>query len=181
MNTNLPSKTAIIQYWQEHARDLADITGYVPDWDEPACWTCGYPVETWDNNSLERCHIIPKSLGGANSPSNIVLMCKVCHDTAPDTSDAEAFAQWAKSQSYIRRWLRDFIHALEDLGMPVDDAAQDRYATAMQQPAFELLREHAGYHWFRASRPGPGIKPATIASLLQRYLAPFPDTTGSLD
>lgn len=182
MSANLPSKTTIIQYWREHERELADILGHLPDWDEPACWVCSYPVETWDRVMLERCHIIPKSLGGANVPSNLVLMCRRCHDTAPNTSFIDDFAQWASVQSDFKRRERDMLNAFEDMGLPIDDASLTRYTAVIRQPAcIEFMREHSGSHWFRELRTGAGITPATLAALLRHYLASSPDTTSSLD
>ena len=56
------------------------------------CWRCGYIRD------LERCHVIPKSLGGSNSdPANFVLLCSMCHEEAPDVKDKNAMFEWIKS------------------------------------------------------------------------------------
>lgn len=56
------------------------------------CWCCGARAK------LQKCHIIPKALGGSAAPDNIVPMCARCHDEAPDVADSEALWSWIKSQ-----------------------------------------------------------------------------------
>lgn len=71
----------IISYWAKHA----DECGLNVDWAEAEnhCWRCGY------ERNLERCHIIPDSLGGKDEPSNLVLLCKRCHAEDPNVADPE--------------------------------------------------------------------------------------------
>ncbi len=47
------------------------------------CWRCGC------EKSLERCYIIPASLGGKDEPANLVLLCKRCHLDNPNITDPE--------------------------------------------------------------------------------------------
>jgi len=58
----------IVDYWKRHE----DECGLSVDWAEAheRCWRCGC------EKNLERCHIIPDSLGGKDEPSNLVLLCK---------------------------------------------------------------------------------------------------------
>ena len=63
-----PIKTTIqeaIDYWSEFVHE-SDIS---VDWSESDthCWRCGC------EKHLQRCHIIPDSLGGKDCPENIVL------------------------------------------------------------------------------------------------------------
>lgn len=53
------------------------------DWleeDSPSCFVCGY------YNSLEKCHLIPRALGGTNDLDNLVVLCQEHHRNAPNTS-----------------------------------------------------------------------------------------------
>ena len=111
-----PSKAEIVKYWKDwliaHGFNLG----------EPACWACSCwwepkydikdPNASWDEiyncwnkvRQLQRCHIIPESLGGSNEdPSNLFLMCKQCHDLAPDTTSKEMFFTWIEKQSWLKR------------------------------------------------------------------------------
>lgn len=171
----VPDKSAIVRYWQDHEQELVDILGYIPDWGEPACWVCGWAWDgkytKWNDIPLERCHIIPRARGGPNTPDNLVLMCITCHDLAPDVICLRGFAQWAKSQSWLRRTVREFLLSIEDMQLPLDDASLDRYTDALSSPVFiEFMRTHGSAHWFRNSRSGYQVKTASIASLLYLYL-----------
>ena len=62
------------------------------DWAEAAimCWRCGC------ERSTQKCHIVPKSLGGGDGPENIVALCAMCHDEAPNVADPDAMWDWIK-------------------------------------------------------------------------------------
>lgn len=60
------------------------------------CWKCT------KYKTLEECHIIPKSLGGLNDPSNLVLLCKDCHKQNPNVNDKEYYINWlTKSKNWF--------------------------------------------------------------------------------
>lgn len=60
------TKEAIISYWAKHQ----DECGLSVDWAEAGerCWRYGC------ERSLDRCHIVPDSLGGKDEPENLVLL-----------------------------------------------------------------------------------------------------------
>ena len=58
------------------------------------CWRCGYERET------ERCHVIPKSLGGEDKPYNYRLFCHDCHLEQPNVNDYEATDKWVRKTCY---------------------------------------------------------------------------------
>ena len=104
----MPSKSKVFEYWKERILEK----GFFIDWGEPSCWACGefwngrYDINgtyasykkilnAWEKAPLQRCHIVPVSLGGNQDESNLFLMCKQCHDLAPNTSFTEIFFQWA--------------------------------------------------------------------------------------
>ena len=79
----------LVDYWElkKYEGDMGT------DWDEAhkRCWRCGH-----DSSRLERCHIIPKSLGGSNKPENLVLLCNPCHKEAPDVTNKDSMWDWIK-------------------------------------------------------------------------------------
>ena len=91
-------KQDIIEYWMDSpnyangdevgmAIDQADL-----DEDGGRCWRCG------TTKNVQRCHIIPHSQGGGDEPSNLLLLCRDCHNDAPNVSNATAedFFNWMK-------------------------------------------------------------------------------------
>jgi hypothetical protein len=96
-------KTSIIQiadYWEEN-NDIYE-TELNFDWGDcrTHCWNCGDDKQSKSNPKtirLERCHIIPHSLGGVDMPHNYVLLCKDCHKIAPDITNPKYMWEWIKS------------------------------------------------------------------------------------
>lgn len=102
--------------------ELREVIGstqkYLPvfiDIGEPCCWACDKPVITsfekrcepivdvqgvWDEvkGNLQKCHIIPRSKGGEDVPSNLFLMCEKCHEESPDTVNSRSFFRWVYDQ-----------------------------------------------------------------------------------
>lgn len=113
---NLPSKSQIFEYWKDRLWGL----GIFIDWGEVACWACRFRygakyqikrshaswsevLNVWDRIPLQRCHIVSRSLGGLDDVSNLFLMCRECHDLAPNTDIPEIFFEWARAQSSSAR------------------------------------------------------------------------------
>lgn len=87
----------IVAYWVEHEIDLA------VDWSEAheRCWRCGY------KSGLEKRRIVSASLGGTDTPDNLVLLCGRCHREAPNHQDPQYLWRWlraTRSQSYDTYW-----------------------------------------------------------------------------
>lgn len=76
----------IVDYWKRHKEEC----GLSVDWAEAKymCWRCGCKKD------LQRCHIIPYSMGGEDKPSNLVLLCKRCHADGPNVDDPEIMWDW---------------------------------------------------------------------------------------
>ena len=106
------SKGQIAQYWIDWSIEHKKI----PPWDEygwdsgePSCMACGYWQEEWDakrtvkarweSTDLERCHIVPLFLGGADELANLVLMCKRCHQEQPDSKDPDVTYAYMKART----------------------------------------------------------------------------------
>jgi HNH endonuclease len=126
----LPSKAQIFSHWKDRFRDV----GIFIDWGEPSCWACNFHygvkydikssdaswskiLDGWDRVPLQRCHIVPRSLGGTDEPSNLFLMCRECHDLAPNTALPEIFFEWVRAQSSCRRESAKIEEALRSFGV----------------------------------------------------------------
>lgn len=90
--------SAIVDYWAPKI-DECDLS---IDWSEAEeyCWNCGSPKD------LTRCHIIPHSCGGKDTPSNYVLLCRKCHEEAPNVADPRIMWDWliAHSVSFYKTY-----------------------------------------------------------------------------
>ncbi|VDN46675.1 HNH endonuclease [Petrocella atlantisensis] len=82
-------KEDIVDYWFTNI----DESDFSVDASEALerCWRCGY------KRKLQRCHIIPDSLGGKDEPSNYVLLCERCHIDNPNVNDTEIMWDWLKA------------------------------------------------------------------------------------
>lgn len=65
-----------------------------------SCWRCG------SDQDIQRCHIIPDSLGGESEASNLVLLCARCHAEGPNLRDKRIMFDWIKS--YRTKWKDNF-------------------------------------------------------------------------
>lgn len=128
----------------------------------PRCWGCGRPavrdseLDKWINKTcgdgdediqlrnlwssketkhlLNRCHIVPGSLGGEDKPSNLFLMCEECHLLSPDTIYVSSFFKWVIQRRKQMWW--GTLHpnyALEQ----IDKMLQQDYDVTL----FELLNK----------------------------------------
>jgi hypothetical protein len=134
-------KESILRHWYCSPEFCIDLG-------EPLCWACRdtfrgrhfvvaanptwqHYVRAWTRAPLQRCHIIPRSMGGSNDASNLVLMCATCHDFAPDTTDPAYFFDWMRAQScYVRRW-REFQDAMRSFGADGTDPQTARILSGM--------------------------------------------------
>jgi len=146
------TKPWIKKSWDYHSQYISELD-VAPDWgdwetDWNMCWCCGH------RGTLQQCHIIPKSLGGSLDPSNIIPLCGICHDKAPDVSDKnEMFA-----------WVKENLTPLSGLGLGRYDHLNDILTTSLKnlkdeygdinaEELYDLIRKnyektssHAGQH-----------------------------------
>lgn len=174
---SMPSKAEIFEYW----KDWLIKEGF--DLGEPCCWACGrwwdtrYDVQdpeaswdeirrAWNRVPLQRCHIIPRSLGGSNDPSNLFLMCRECHDRAPNTTSREAFLTWVKGQSWIKRRMAEIKEEMETFNIKEEDL--EEMLQIVQSPGFiKWALKHIGIHLSQQS--GPKITMSTIIAAILEY------------
>lgn len=90
MSKNIRTKNQdIVYYWYSRINE-SDYSVDASD-AHTRCWRCGYKTK------LERCHIIPRSLGGEDIPSNLVLLCSRCHIENPNIADPEIMWDWLRA------------------------------------------------------------------------------------
>lgn len=180
---DLPPKSQIFDHWKNRFSEL----GFSIDWREPGCWACGFHyddkydlkhpaaawsaiLDCWDKVPLQRCHIVPRSLGGTNGVANLFLMCRECHDLAPNTSIPELFFEWARSQYWLAREGKKIQAALDSFGVGV----------ALQEHLRETIVSKDFVSWMAAKgglhRPQSNYAPrssrltyATIVGLALHY------------
>jgi hypothetical protein len=94
---SLPPVSAIVKYWKARGVRIA------VDWGngDKVCWRCATPLvrgsserHSEDDGCRHRAHIIPRALGGADTPDNLIILCRRCHVVAPDVKDPEFMWEW---------------------------------------------------------------------------------------
>jgi len=92
--------------------------------DEIVCWACGIlPYETVDSEKIEvlwnrdhlldRAHILARSKGGEDIPSNLFLLCPNCHAESPDTTNPKNFYAWIYYKRRFDNWAQIYKRELE--------------------------------------------------------------------
>jgi hypothetical protein len=180
-----PSKAQIFAYWRDRFPDL----GIFIDWGEPSCWACGfhygikYDIKSSDANwreifscwariPLQRCHIVPRSLGGADEPSNLFLMCRECHDLAPNTPFPSVFFEWVRAQCHGKRESAKVEEALRCFGISpeqyheLDQVLQSRDFKAWANDKIGLHRPQSNY-----PSTSCRLTPSTMIGLVAHYLS----------
>ena len=128
------NKFDIYNFWKDKAiTNIFEIKDYVDCKEEEGvlpviefpddicCWACGLPSwiisdekiselddleKDWNNEkSLQKAHILAKSLGGPEIANNLFLLCPTCHAESPDTRENANFFAWVyykrKNENYI--------------------------------------------------------------------------------
>ncbi|WP_081688886.1 HNH endonuclease [Inquilinus limosus] len=172
----LPSKAEIFGHWKDRFAGI----GIFVDWGEPSCWACGFHyaakydikspdanwneiLDGWGRIPLQRCHIVPRSLGGADKPDNLFLMCRECHDLAPNTALPEIFFEWARAQSYLRREMEKINEALRSFSVSPKQYCE--LLQVIQTSDFKLWkRGKLGLH-----RPQSKIRPGIVPTYSRNF------------
>ncbi|WP_376708401.1 HNH endonuclease [Bradyrhizobium australafricanum] len=180
---NLPSKAQIYDYWKHR---LSRLYFHVEP-RKPRCWACGFNygarydikrpdagwdeiLQRWNRIPLQRCHIIPRSLNGSDSLSNLFLLCRECHDLTPNTSIPEVFFRWGRTQNWELREdakLRDAMRAFRidtDSLRQLDQVLNSSEFRYWMSGKFGLHRPQSNYAPI-SSR----LTPATLVGLALHY------------
>ena len=175
-----------VEYWLSRI-DECDLS---VDWSEAEerCWRCGC------ERNLERCHIVPDSLGGADEPSNIVLLCKRCHADGPNVSDKEIMWDWIKAYKvafYDTFWMHmgmkeyRFIYGksvkdeLEDIVNAADNSEEIDLEEVIKQTQLRLrdsLSVHFGQPYFNNATIA-GMYRMMLKEIAEMYNVEFPVKT----
>ena len=173
----IPSKGEILVYWKDW------LIEYGFDINEPTCWACGtwwddkYDIkkvyasmeeikEHWNRAPLQRCHIIPKSLGGSDDVSNLFLMCSECHDLAPDTTSREMFFKWVNTQNWLKRKFDRLKDALDSFGLNEKDVEELAVTLATMKDK-KVLSEKMGIHFNQNGKGSEFSISSFIAAILE--------------
>lgn len=175
----LPSKAEIFRYW----KDKIHLHSNWIDWGEPSCWACGwgwngrYDIKDskasleiiercWESAPLQRCHIVPKHLQGSGTVENLFLMCRECHDLAPNTPIREIFFQWTKCQSWFKR--NELILKAEMEVWGIHEDLYPKFTEDLHSDDFKLwTKNRVGLHWPQSGYSGFGkrLTPSTMLGL----------------
>lgn len=116
---NPPSHKKIIKHYMDNEGYESFLGWWVFDniaecsLGEYFCWGCGVPCNKV--SYLEKAHIVPKTLGGKNEPSNFFLLCKGCHEESPDTGIPDIFFKWLSNKgSYMTTGVLELMAIVED-------------------------------------------------------------------
>jgi HNH endonuclease len=184
-SVSLPRKSEITEYWKTHL----EVLDLFVDWGEPGCWACGFHygdkydvtrptakwaqiLSRWDRVPLQRCHIIAKSLGGADTIDNLFLMCRECHDNQPNTSIPEIFFDWVRNQSHLRRTMTRLDEAFRSFG--ITESELPHILDCVKSEEFRRwAMERATLHFPQSGYAGWGRRTtfATTIGLARTYLA----------
>jgi hypothetical protein len=143
----------------DHWSKIIDDADLGCDWDDAdkVCWNCGCC------RSLQKCHIVPKALGGEDSPQNTVALCAQCHDLAPDVLDEGEIWRWikgnqaGKSGLYHSYWVEE---ALSMANATYADVDADKFVESLQK-----ISNHVGQ-----SNGGSRVKASSIAWAIRNSL-----------
>ena len=174
---NKTSIGEIVDYWAERI-DESDLS---VDWSEAEelCWNCGSPKE------LTRCHIVPDALGGSDEPANYVVLCRSCHEQAPNVLDPRIMWDWLfahKADFYQTYWLIEGMREYEfmykrsiddELSFIVDNA---KVEVSIDEASNELMREavFGSVKHFGQSTPNP----STVAGIMRIFLLRLAESKG---
>ena len=109
----------IADYWKNKGLKIH------PSWENALteCWACWRKVPY-----LERCHIIPRALGGNTGLSNTLLLCSICNDQNPETIYKDDYMLWFNSR--VKREKDYFVNI--DHSVSVDQEYIDIYEKAFE-------------------------------------------------
>ena len=167
---NVPLKK-IVEYWKK----IIPETYMTADWDEAInnCWRCGI---NHSSRKLEKCHIIPRALGGSNRVDNLVLLCHFCHLENPNVNDSKIMWDWIKA--YNVSTYGDFNTWLFAL------AVREYEFIYKENPIEEMYKINGGEDFVIKNFTGyisndkyighqRGINIATMAGLLRMFIGRF--------
>lgn len=170
------TKEEIVNYWFSECR--VTESGLSVDATEAMdrCWRCGC------EHHLERCHIIPESLGGKDEPSNLVLLCHRCHIDNPNINDPEIMWDWIRAygvpiydsfwhyiamREYKFIYRKSFWQELIDMEIPINTKTE----TLIKKYTQNIIKNtsfHFGHPYLNASTLA-GCYRMVLKALAKKY------------
>lgn len=155
-------KKDIIKYWfcDEKIQE-SDLGVEIPDAHE-RCWRCGC------KKTLERRYIVPEFLGGEDTPSNFVLLCKRCNLESPNVQDPEVMWDWIKAYSvafYDIFWLLEGAKEYEFIyNVSLRDELEDKGVDGINRFLRIIKEEIKAMELYFGN---PYLNAATIAGIIK--------------
>lgn len=181
---DLPSKVEVVHFWINRLHFLRIFI----NWYKPKCWACGFNYSgrydvpsctnslediyrAWERVPFQRCHIVSRGLNGTQTAGNLFLMCRECHDSAPNTTIPQIFFDWARSQNTDRREHAKILEALRSFGIS-EDKHETIFRVCMSPEFAEWSAGKSGIHRSQSNYPtvSARLPPATTIGLAQYYL-----------
>jgi len=140
--------------WNYHSQFISEFDVAVDwgDWDaeQKRCWCCGH------KGKLQKCHIVPKSIGGSDNANNLVPLCSQCHDESPDVNDPLEMFQWIRQRQNPLSGigLGRYWH-LSDLLLKQSNGIAENFNYKLFQQCLEKACNQTSFH---CSQSGAGIK-----------------------
>jgi 5-methylcytosine-specific restriction endonuclease McrA len=140
---------------------------------KPFCFSCYDKYNKWEK--LERCHIIPRMLGGLDNPSNLIMLCTRCHLDNPNTKYEDIYFKWLDSA-----WNKKYIDLYYELKQALNrfDLSFDALGDFVAQHGideFNKLTEGAikqcGIHHGKVNKNSYA---GTMSVLIKEYNKPKP-------
>lgn len=138
------------------------------------CWRCGYKVP------LERCHIVPSSLGGPDTADNLVLLCHRCHIENPNVSDPKIMWDWIRAYGtplYDTFWTLESFKEYEFIyGKSFEEELKERTIEDSEKlkKIYEKELKGISYHFGH-----PCLNKATLAGVLRMTLKKYDGLSSS--
>jgi len=158
----MASVAEIVAYWSRHENE----SGLAVDWAEAhkRCWACGR--KKWKRN-FDRCHIIPRSLGGSDSAENLVLLCPRCHKQAPNVNDPSFMWFWLRSRAvpfYDTEWIVSGFEEYQRLFGKRPFSGSNSLDLSKLEHMIKKFRRQAIIH-FGEGRPNPSTLAWVLAKM----------------
>ena len=156
MTTKIPD---IVSYWIDKKDDSS--LGMERKDAHERCWRCGH------KSRLEKCHIVPKSIGGSDDPFNLILLCNKCHKEAPNVNDSNFIWKWIESDHgimYDTYWiLRAFAEFEKMFGRKPFSVGRFKKVKNISKIIEKKMQDTAIVHYGES-----GFNTSTLASIIKK-------------
>ena len=142
-------RSDIVTYWKNEGAYLFNQFGAGHKLQEieinrPACFACSRPgkeffsnlsLDNWNKykDTLDNCHIVPFSIDpNLDVVSNIVILCKDCHKSNPNTACVESYFNWmAGVEHYNKTDQAMFNKAYKQVGFDLNTLERQKKKSIM--------------------------------------------------